>query len=430
MPKHSSDCNACAEYNELSRREFLARSTAAAVIVAAPAWLPRVTYAQTEDTTRDVIVSIFLRGGADGLTLVPPHAENAYYSMRPTIAVPRPDSTSANRALDLNGFFGLPPAMASLLPAFQAGNLLIVHATGSTDPTRSHFDAQAFMEIGIPGDRSVATGWLGRHLATKPPMKPNAALRALAFNYGLPLMLAGAPDTLPIPNPANFGLSGTSSTRTARLAWLGTAFGSQADPLRTSALNTERTITQLSAIGISSYQPAGGAVYPTGSFGTAMRSTGALIRADVGVEAVQIDVGGWDTHNAQGPLTGGMAATMRSLADAIAAFHVDMTAADRLRRITLVVMSEFGRKAAENGSQGTDHGHGNVMFLMGGSVVGGQVMSIWPGLSTAQLYQQQDLQVTIDYRDILAEIVSRRLGNTQLDLVFPGYTPTFRNAVV
>jgi uncharacterized protein (DUF1501 family) len=430
MSKHQPDCHACSEYNELSRREFLMRSSAAAAVLAAPAWLPQVAYAQAEDTSRDVIVSIFLRGGADGLSLVVPYAENAYYTLRPTIAIPRPDSTNANRAVDLNGFFGLPPAMASLLPAYQAGHLLIVHATGSTDPTRSHFDAQAFMEVGVPGARDIETGWLGRHLASKPPMKPNAALRALAFNYGLPLMLAGAPDTLPIPNPASFALSGSSSTSSQRLAWLGTSFAGQLDPLKASALNTQRTITQLSAIGISTYQPSGGAVYPTSSFGTALRSTAALIRADVGVEAVQIDVSGWDTHNAQGPLTGGMATTMRTLADAIAAFHADMVGASRIGRLTVVVMSEFGRKAQENGSQGTDHGHGNVMFVLGGSATGGRVLTQWPGMSTQQLYQGQDLQVTIDYRDILAEVVSRRLGNAQLDVVFPGYTPTFRGAVV
>jgi uncharacterized protein (DUF1501 family) len=430
MNKNAHDAHACSEYNELSRREFLRRSSAAATVLAAPAWLPQVAYAQTEDTSRDVIVSIFLRGGADGLSLVVPYGENAYYTLRPTIAIPRPDSSATNRAVDLNGFFGLPPAMASLLPAYQAGHLLVVHATGSTDPTRSHFDAQAFMEVGVPGARDIETGWLGRHLASKPPMKPNAALRALAFNYGLPLMLAGAPDTLPIPNPANFGLSGSSSTSAQRLAWLGTSFAGQVDPLKASALNTQRTITELSAIGITGYQPSGGAVYPTSSFGTALRSTAALIRADVGVEAVQIDVSGWDTHNAQGPLTGGMATTMRTLADALAAFHADMVGASRIGRMTLVVMSEFGRKAQENGSQGTDHGHGNVMFVLGGSATGGRVLTQWPGMTAQQLYQGQDLQVTIDYRDILAEVVSRRLGNTQLDVVFPGYTPTFRGAVV
>ena len=430
MSKHPNDCHACAEYNQLSRRDFLARSTAAAVVATTPAWLPEVTYAQTEDTTRDIIVSIFLRGGADGLSLVVPYAEDVYYQLRPTIAVPRPDSTNANRAVDLNGFFGLPPAMASLLPAYRAGQLLIIHATGSTDPSRSHFDAQAFMEIGVPNQQAYATGWLGRHLASKPPMKPNAALRALAFNYGLPLMLAGGPDALPIPDPGNFGIAGTSSTRTARLNWLANAFQGQPDPLRQSAMNTQRTITQLSAIGISTYVPAGGAVYPTSSFGNALRSTAALIRADVGVEAVQIDLGGWDTHSAQGTLTGGMANSMRTLADALAAFHADMVGASRIGRLTVVAMSEFGRNVRENGSQGTDHGHGNVMFVMGGSTVGGQVMTQWPGLAVAQQYQQQDLQVTIDYRDILAEIVSRRLGNQQLDVVFPGFAPTFRGAVV
>jgi uncharacterized protein (DUF1501 family) len=430
MSINKHDCNACSEYNELSRREFLARTAASAAILAAPAWLPQVAYAQAEDTSRDVIVSIFLRGGADGLSLVVPYAETAYYTLRPTIAIPRPDSANANRAVDLNGFFGLPPAMASLLPAYQSGNLLIVHATGSTDPTRSHFDAQAFMEVGVPGSRDTATGWLGRHLATKAPMKPNSALRALAFNYGLPQMLAGAPNALPIPNPANFALNGTSSTSSQRLAWLGTSFTNELDPLKASALNTQRTITQLAAIGISNYVPAGGVIYPTSSFGTALRSTAALIRADVGVEAIQIDVSGWDTHNAQGPLTGGMSTTMRTLADAIAAFHADMVGASRLGRVTLVVMSEFGRRVLENGSQGTDHGHGNVMFVLGGSATGGRVLTQWPGLNAGELYQNQDLQVTIDYRDILAEIVSRRLGNAQLDVVFPDYSPTFRGAVV
>jgi len=286
------------------------------------------------------------------------------------------------------------------------------------------------MEVGVPGARDIETGWLGRHLASKPPMKPNPALRALAFNYGLPQQLAGAPSTLPIPNPGNFALNGSSSTASARLAWLGIAFANELDPLKSSALNTQRTINQLAAINVNGYVPAGGTTYPTGSFGTAMRSTAALIRADVGVEAVQIDVGGWDTHSAQGPLTGGMATTMSGLATALAAFHADMVAAGRLNRITVVVMSEFGRRAQENGSQGTDHGHGNVMFVIGGSTVGGRVLAQWPGLAAGQLYQNQDLQVTIDYRDILAEIVQRRLNNTQLDVVFPGYVPTFRGAVV
>ncbi len=240
----------------------------------------------------------------------------------------------------------------------------------------------------------------------------------------------GAPDTLPIPDPANFGLSGSSSTRTQRLTWLGTAYQIERDPLKTAALNTQRTITTLSALNINGYVPAGGAVYPGGSFGAALRSTAALIRADMGVEAVQIDLGGWDTHSAQGPINGGMSVTMQQLAQAIGAFHADMVGANRINNVTLVASSEFGRVARENASQGTDHGHGNAMFVMGGAVRGGRVMTAWPGLAAGQLYQNQDLQVTIDYRDILAETVLRRLGNTNLDVVFPGYTPTMRGVFV
>jgi uncharacterized protein (DUF1501 family) len=428
--KITDECLACEEYRQLSRREFVSRTTATAIALSVPAWLPRVTYAQTDSSDRDVLVSIFLRGGADGLTLVPPFGEAAYYSLRPTIAIPRPDSGSATPALSLDGFFGLPTAMAALIPAFQSRQLLIVHATGSTDPSRSHFDAQFFMEVGKPGDKNIVTGWLGRHLASRSPAKANAALRGLGFAFGLPQTLVGAPDTLPIPDPSNFGLSGNSSTRAARLNWLGNAYLTEQDPLKTAAANTQRTITTLSALNIGAYVPAGGAVYPNGGFGTAMRSTGALIRADMGIEAVQIDVGGWDTHSAQGPLNGGMAATMTQLAQGLGAFHADMNASGKMSRLTVVVMSEFGRNAKENGSQGTDHGHGNVMFVMGGAVNGGRVMANWPGLNAGQLYQNQDLNVTIDYRDILAEVVLRRLGNTNLDLVFPSYAPSLRGVFV
>jgi uncharacterized protein (DUF1501 family) len=420
----NDNCQACDEYRRLSRREFMARGTATAVALSVPAWLPRVTYAQSASSS-DVLISIFLRGGADGLSLVPPFGDPSYYALRPTLAIPPPGS-AANPALNLDGFFGLPPAMAALLPVYQGGQLLIVHASGSTDPSRSHFDAQFFMEIGKPGDLNVVTGWLGRHLASRPPAKVDAALRGIGFNYGLPQTLVGAPDTLPIPDPANFGLSGSSSTRTQRLTWLGNAYQVERDPLRTAALNTQRTITTLSALNINGYVPAGGAVYPGGSFGTALRSTAALIRADMGVEAVQIDLGGWDTHSQQGPINGGMAVNMQQFAQAIAAFYVDMVYANKINNVTLVATSEFGRVARENASQGTDHGHGNAMFVMGGQVRGGRVLTQWPGLADGQLYQNQDLQVTIDYRDILAETVLRRLGNTNLDLVFPGYTPVMR----
>jgi uncharacterized protein (DUF1501 family) len=429
MAKHTEDRHACQEYRQLTRRSFMARTTATAIALATPAWLPRVTFAQSENSARDVMVSIFLRGGADGLTLVAPFGDPAYYSLRPTIAIPQPDSSNANRGVDLDGFFCLPNAMSSLLPAFQSQDLLVVHATGSTDPTRSHFDAQNYMEVGVPGANDLASGWLGRHLASRSPMKANAALRAVGFSFGMPLTLAGAPATLPIPDPANFGLAGSSTTRTARLNWLGNAYSAERDPLKAAALNTQRTIATLTGLNIAGYAPAGGAVYPTGSFAAALRSTAALIRADIGVEAVQIDISGWDTHSAQGPLTGSMANNMRTFATSLAAFHQDLEGASRLNQVTLAAISEFGRVARENGSQGTDHGHGNCMFVMGGNTNGGRVMSAWPGLSPGQLYENQDLAITIDHRDILAEIVSQRLDNTNIDYVFPGYTPSFRGAV-
>jgi uncharacterized protein (DUF1501 family) len=426
-PDHPDDLG-CSEYRTLSRRSFLKHTGVAAAALTAPAWLPRVTYAQTQTSARDVIVCVFLRGGMDGLSVIVPYAEPEYYRLRPTIAVAQPDSSNVTgRVLDLNGFFGLPPAMASLLPAYQAGHLLAIQATGSIDPSRSHFDAQHYMEIGVPGQSAVATGWLGRHLATRSPEKPLASLRALSFTFGLTEMLSGGPLSLPIPDPANFGLSGTSSTRTQRLAWLSSRYDGETDPLRSSALNTQRTITALTGLNINGYQPAGGAVYPNTSFARALRSTAALIRADMGVEAVQIDLSGWDTHSAQAPVTGSMATTMRTLAEGLAAFHADMQGASQLNRVTLVAMSEFGRNVRENGSQGTDHGRGNCMLVMGGAVAGGQVISSWPGLE--RLQDNQDLIVTIDHRDILAEIVSKRLGNPALDVVFPGVTPVFRGAI-
>jgi uncharacterized protein (DUF1501 family) len=428
MASHSHpDSLACGEYRSLSRRAFIRRGAAAAAVMSVPGWLPRVSYAQTFASSRDVIVCVFLRGGMDGLSVVVPYGEAEYYRMRPTIAVPRPDSTSTNRALDLNGFFGFPPAMAALLPAYRAGHLLAVQATGSIDPSRSHFDAQHYMEVGVPGQSALVTGWLGRHLATRSPEKPNAPLRALSFTFGLTETLGGAPLALPIPDPANFGLTGTSASRSQRESWLGTAYERETDPLRSSALNTQRTISTLAALNINAYQPSGGTVYPNTTFARALRSTAALVRADVGVEAVQIDLGGWDTHASQAPLTGSMATTMRTLAEGLAAFHADLEGASQLGRVTVVAMSEFGRNVRENGSQGTDHGRGNCMFVMGGAVAGGRVMARWPGL--LQLQDNQDLMVTLDHRDILAEIVSKRLGNQALGVVFPGHTPNMPGAI-
>ncbi len=433
MHEDDSDCG-CSEYNELSRRQFLTETAGAssmAVIAAAfPSWLPKVVLAESYDSTRDVIISIFLRGGADGLSLCVPFGDANYYTSRPTIAIPRPDSTAtATRGIALDNFFALPRAMQGLFPAYQAGNLLVVHATGSVDSTRSHFDAQKFMEVGKPRDPAIVTGWLGRHLATVPPMRTDAPLRALGFASGLQKTLVGAPKTLPMADPTTFGLSGATATRTERMAWLKSEYGPAPEPLRSSALDALNTLELLRLINFTGYTPANGAVYPNTTFGRAMRSAAALVKADVGIEAAQIDVGGWDTHSAQDPVNAGgsMYTTMQGLANALGAFHADVIAGTQATNVTVVMISEFGRNVRENSARGTDHGRGNAMFVMGRNIAGGRVYAFnWPGLARENLQDGQDLKVTLDHRDILAEIVKNRLGNQNVGLVFPDFVPTFR----
>ena len=429
----------CDEYRELSRRGFIGAAGAVSIAaMAAPAWLPRVSLAKDyRGGQRDVMISIFLRGAADGLSMCVPFSESNYYTLRPTIAVPRPDSGDPSRCTDLgvsvagpNGptGFGLPPGMMALLPAFQAGNLLFVHAAGSTDPSRSHFDAQRFMEVGKPRDPSLVTGWLGRHLASTPPDHPESLLRAVSISTSLPRTLVGGPKTLPIPNLDTFGLTGATGTVASRTVPIRSMYDGTSEPLRSIGLNTLSTIDLLNTINFSGYAPAGGAVYPTNSFGTAMKSSAALIKAQVGVEAISIDLTGWDTHENQGTTQGTMHTLMMTLATALAAFNTDMTAGVA-PTYSLVCMSEFGRRAAQTGT-GTDHGHGNVMLVMGNAIAGGRVLTQWPGLGPGQLYQNLDLQVTIDYRDIVAEIAASRLGNSDMAYLFPGYTPTFRGVLL
>lgn len=427
---HQCDSNACREYNELSRRQFLGSTSAAALIGAtSPAWLPRVVMAQDECTDRDILVSIYLRGGVDGMTLCVPHAESAYYNARPLLAVPDPDSGDPNRAIDLDGFFGLPPAMGSLKEAFDSGSLAIVHAAGLARSSRSHFDAQRFMELGDADDPNLFTGWMGRHLMTKKALKKNAALRAVGISHALQTTLSGSPKSLPIPDLADFGLAGNPETGDARVALLNDLYRRHADQIKNSAQATQDTMDLLAAIDFENYQPSGGAVYPNTPFGNAMKSAAALIKADVGVEAVAVDKSGWDTHNNQGPLQGAMANLMTDLADTLSAFHKDIFSDGP--NVTVVAQTEFGRRLAENGSFGTDHGYATVMLLLGQYINGGRVVTDWPGLSPENLFEGIDLNVTIDYRDVLAEIAANRLQNaSNLDFIFPGHTPQFQGVTL
>ena len=427
--QHGIDCG-CEEYNELSRRQFITASAGISAAAFFPAWLPKIVMSNHYASNRDIIVSVFMRGGADGLSIAVPFADPNYYTSRSTIAIPRPDSSAATKGINLDGFFMFPQAMAGnaagtggLMPAFTATDLLIVQATGQLNNSRSHFDAQRYMEVGKPVDPNLVTGWLGRHLASMPPLKSDALLRGIGISNGLQKTLVGAPKTLPIADPSNFTIGGSTTTQPQRIAFLQGDYAGADEPMHSSALDATNTVALLKSVNFTGYTPANGAVYPNSSFGRALRSVAVLIKNDIGIEAAQVDIGGWDTHSGQDPLAGSMFNTMRDFSNSLGAFYADVIATGY--SVTVVSVSEFGRNVRENGSQGTDHGRGTVMFAMGKGIAGGRVLTKnWPGLARENLDSGQDLKVTVDYRDILAEIVQKRLANPNLDVVFPTWTPT------
>ncbi len=422
----------CQEYRSLARRDFLMQGAGFGIAALLPSWLPNVVLAQSS-SSRDIIISVFLSGGCDGMSLVVPFGDPDYYTGRPNIAIARPDAAGAGpKATALDNFFGFSPGMAPLMPAYTAKDLLVAHATGSVDTSRSHFDAQRYIEVGKPRDLNLATGWLGRHLATSTPIRGDAPLRALGLTSGLPTTLVGGPKTLPISNPASYRLDGSSGTAAARAQWLAANYAQTIDPVSANALDATNTIALLSTINFTGYTTQNGAVYPNTGFGNALKSSAALIKADVGVEAIHAFLGGWDTHATQGPIPGVdgqyMHNRMLEFSSTLAAFYADVIQGTTANRVTVVVISEFGRNARENGDRGTDHGRGNVAFAMGRNIDGGRVLTNgWPGLARENLESGQDLRVTLDHRDILAEIVQNRLQNPNLATIFPDYTPQLRN---
>jgi uncharacterized protein (DUF1501 family) len=405
---------ACDEYSTLSRRGFLGAAAAASV----PMWMPRVALGAPGGGAgqgRDVLVFVFLRGGTDMLSAVVPFGDAALYTARPTLAIP------AGQVTSLDGFFGLAPALAPLHRAYVDQKLAFVHAAGSTDPTRSHFDAMARIETATPNAPTAAfDGWLARHLLNIGALG-TGQLRGLALGDLLPRMLAGAPASLPVADPAAFGFPGDPLTAGARRATLEAMYARAAPPIGPAAANALATIDLLDAIDFMNYQPANGASYPASNLGGALASTAAMLKHGLDLEAVTYDYGGWDHHANMGPLTGTLAGMLNDLALGLDAFELDMRASGA--RWTLVVQSEFGRRVAQNGSLGTDHGHGSCLFVMGDGIAGGQVFARWPGLAPGQL-DQGDLAVTTDYRNVLAEILVNRMGATNLGALFPGFTPT------
>jgi uncharacterized protein (DUF1501 family) len=390
----------------LTRRFFLrASAVAMAGVGAAPPWLIRA--AAADGNKRKTLVAIFQRGAADGLNVIVPFFEKLYYQLRPTIAVPAPGKS--NGAIDLDGRFGLHPSLQPLKSFWDSGQLAIVEATGSPDPTRSHFDAQDFMESGTPG-RMTDDGWLNRALpAAGSPVSP---LRAVAIGAQLPRSLRGSRAAVAISNLDQFQVRNQHAA-----SILETMYATTADAkLMASGKETFEAVKMIESIGRAPYTPANGAQY-VGEFGRSLQQVARLIKADVGVEAAFADIGGWDHHSNEGPQLTNL---LQQFGTSLAAFARDM--GDRMEDIVVVTMSEFGRTVAEDGNNGTDHGHGNVMTVLGGPVQGGRIYGRWPGLEPEQLFERRDLAVTTDFRDVLGELVSHHLGQ-QIDQVFPGYQP-------
>ena len=392
----------------LTRRAFVRASALALGGFGAPSWLIRAA-AQSRDS-RKVLVAIFQRGAADGLNIVVPFFEPRYYELRPGIAVPAPGKP--NGALDLDGRFAFHPSLQPLKGLWDAGQLALVHATGSHDPTRSHFDAQHYMECGTPGTKRE-DGWLNRAL---PPLAPGASpVRAIASGAQLPRSLQGSGGGIAVDNLPRFRVADQQTADLLENLYATTADGQ----LRTQAKATFDAVRMLESIQQRPYTPAAGAQY-VGEFGQRLQQIARLIKADVGVEVAFADIGGWDHHgNENAQLTG----LLRQFASSLAAFTRDM--GDRMEDIVLVTMSEFGRTVAQNGNAGTDHGHGNVMMVMGGAVRGCRIYGDWPGLEPEQLFEQRDLAVTTDFRDVLGELVERHLKQPVAQ-VFPGYQPAKR----
>jgi uncharacterized protein (DUF1501 family) len=409
-----------------TRRIFLRNSALAMVgMGTAPLWLRRALYAADAPSPRQkILVAIFQRGAADGLNIVVPHGEKAYYDLRPTIAVPRPAAGSPDASIDLDGFFGLHPSLAPLKPLFDQGRLAIVDAAGSPDPTRSHFDAQDYMESGTPGLKATDSGWMNRALA--PGQGKVSPVRAVALGAVLPRSMSGRRPALALENIGGFRVKDTAAAKQFEQM-----YESSNDPrLAATGRETFEAMAMLASIQRQPYAPASGAEYPRSRFGQSLRQIAQLIKSDVGMEMAFADVGGWDHHvNETGPSAsqGQLANLLRDYGQALAAFCRDM--GDRMRDVALVTMSEFGRTARENGNRGTDHGHANCMFVMGGPVKGGKVYGQWPGLAAEQLYEGRDLALTTDFRDVLGELVARHMGNATLDGVFPGYRPKFLGLV-
>lgn len=414
-------------HKKLSRREFLV-GCSATIAAFAGARLTRVAFGRptgADSYNQEILIVIFLRGGWDALNVLSPLSgdDRGYYEAnRPSLQIP---TSGENAALTLDGQFGLHPAMLPLHGLYQDGKLAMVHAAGLTSDTRSHFDAMQYIELGTPGSKFTTTGWLTRHLQSASNLPPSIMFPALSAGYEQAQSLLGSYDAIAMSNPDSFSFDGhwnyeDAQRQTLRHLYDGDTWLYQA------GTQTLDAVDMIASADPGDYTPANGAVYPSGDFGDNLQVIAQMIKLNLGMRVATVDLGGWDTHENQGDGAGGYLATMLGeLSEGLAALYTDLNGTgeeDYTQKVTAVVMSEFGRRLKENYNEGTDHGHGGVMLVLGGNVNGGQVYGEWPGLHSDQLYDRADLAVTTDFRRILSEILIRRLGNPYLGYVFPGYS--------
>jgi uncharacterized protein (DUF1501 family) len=423
----------------MDRRVFMKSGALALVTMGlSPSFLRRTAFgaelvkgaARNGAARGKTLICLFQRGAADALNVVVPFGEPAYYRLRPSIAIPRPTLGAGGAgAVDLDGFFGLHPALAPMKPLWDMGILAPVHAVGSPSSTRSHFDAQDYVETGTLDQRGTRDGWLNRYLATQGTCEAGCAhdatpspFRAVAMTQQTPRMLEGPAPTIAMNSLDEFTVraAGPAADRLEALYRTGSA-----DVVHAAGGEMFEAVKILKAADPQRYLPRNGAEYPNTQFGQRLKQIAQLIKADVGLEVAFADVGGWDTHVNQGGSTGQLAARLDDFAKSIAALVADL--GDRMADVTIMTMSEFGRTVRQNGNGGTDHGHASALFVIGGDVRGRKVYGRWPGLEPEQLYEGRDLALTTDFRSVFSEVASKHLGASRLDALFPGFDASGSN---
>jgi uncharacterized protein (DUF1501 family) len=409
----------------MNRRFFIKSGSIAlaslGMSLSAPGFLERAVLANERNAggRRKTLIAIFQRGAVDGLNMIVPFGESNYYNLRPNIAIPKPAAGNPETAISLDGFFGLHPSMSSLKPLWDSKRLAIVHASGSPDNTRSHFDAQDYMESATPGVKSTRDGWLNRYLQNKTD-EQRSLFRAVSMTQQMPRALQGNAPVLAISNLANFAIRAGKSSQSVQGGFEAIYSGNKNEMLSHTGSETFEAVNYLKQVNPAQYKPENGAQYPRNAFGNSLLQIAQLIKAGVGLEIAFTDIGGWDTHINQGNARGQLANLLAQFSSGLTALYQDL--GQRMDDVVIVTMSEFGRTVKENGNRGTDHGHANAMMVLGNGVRGGQVYGKWPGLNSDQLYEGRDLALTTDFRDVFGEIVTRHLHSSDLKSVFPGYS--------